>query len=116
VGRSQKFLLSREIIERKQVEEVLRRREATLKSIFLTVPLGIGSLRDWVLAGGNDFFYKMTGYSKEKIRDGDFGNLFDQQTDYDTVRKQVRQTLDSEETAAIETRWRRQDGQVREIF
>ncbi len=111
-----KDLLSREIIERKQVEEVLRLREATLKSIFLTVPLGIGSLHDWVLAGGNDFFYKMTGYSKEKIRGGDFGNLFDQQTDYDTVRKQVRQTLDSEETAVIETRWRRQDGQVREIF
>ena len=111
-----KNLLSREITERKQVEEVLRRREATLRSIFLTVPLGIGSLHDWVLAGGNDFFYKMTGYSKEKIRNGDFGNLFDQQTDYDIVRKQVCRTLESEETAVIETRWRRQDGQVREIF
>ena len=111
-----KDFLSREITERKQVEEVLSRREATLRSIFLTVPLGIASLHDWVLAGGNDFFYKMTGYPKEKVRGSDFGNLFDQQTDYHTVREQVIQTLDSEETAVIETQWRRQDGQVREIF
>ena len=94
----------------------MSRREATLRSIFLTVPLGIGSLHDRDLAGGNDFFYKMTGYPKEKIRGGDFGNLFDQQTDYHTVREQVIQTLDSEETAVTETQWRRQDGKVREIF
>jgi two-component system, cell cycle sensor histidine kinase and response regulator CckA len=109
-------LLSIEISERKQVEAVLRRREATLRSIFLTVPLGIGSLHDWVFAGGNDFFYKMTGYSEEDLSGTDFGKLFDQQTDYHTLRKQVSMILNSEETAVKEIRWRRQDGQVREIF
>ena len=108
--------LVREITERNQVEEVLRRREATLRSIFLTVPLGIGSLHNWELVGGNDFFYKMTGYSKESIRGGNLKKLFNHQTEYNKIRQKVHRILENEETAAIETQWRRQDGQVREIF
>jgi PAS domain S-box-containing protein len=109
-------LLAREVGERKLVEEALRRREATLRSIFLTVPLGIGSLHQWILVGGNDFFYKMIGFSQDVIRGRNLSQLFEDPSDYPKMMEQLRQTLNHEETAVIETRWRRRDGQVRDML
>ena len=109
-------LLAREVGERKLVEEALRRREATLRSIFLTVPLGIGSLHQWILVGGNDFFYKMIGFSQDEIRGRNLSQLFEDPSDYPKMVEQLRQTLNHEETAVIETRWRRRDGQVRDML
>ncbi len=108
--------LAREVAERKLTEEALRTREATLRSIFLTVPLGIGSLHQWLLVGGNDFFYKITGYPEEEIRGSNLSKLFFHQTEYSKMVEQLRQSLGNEETAAVETQWCRRDGQVRDIF
>ncbi len=108
--------LAREVAERKVVEEALRRREATLRSIFLTVPLGIGSLHQWILVEGNESFYKITGYPKEEIQGRNLSQLFGHLSGYNQMVEQLRQTLANEETAVIETQWRRRDGQVREIL
>lgn len=110
-------LLAQEVAERKQVEEALLCQEATLRSIFLTVPLGIGSLNQWILVGGNDFFYRMTGYTKEELWGQNFSQLFGHKNDFHKIVEQIRQTLrKNEETVTIETHWRQQDGQLREIF
>jgi PAS domain S-box-containing protein len=109
-------LLAREVAERQLTEEALRSSEATLRSIFLTVPLGIGSLHQWLLVGGNDYFSKITGYPEKEIRGENLSRLFVHQTDYRKMVKQLRRTLGNEETAAIETQWCRRDGQVRDIF
>lgn len=108
--------LAREVAERKLTEAALRSQEATLRSIFLTVPLGIGSLHQWILVGGNDFFYKITGCPEEEIRGSNLSRLFVHQTEYSKMMEQLRQSLGHEETAAVETQWRRRDGQVRDIF
>ncbi len=109
-------LLAREVAERQMTEEALRNSEATLKSIFLTVPLGIGFLHQWDLVWGNDYFGKITGHPEEEMRGSDLSRLFLYQAEYSKMVEQLRRTLRDEETAAVETQWRRRDGEVRDIF
>lgn len=109
-------LLAKEVEDRKLAEEALRRQEATLRSIFLTVPVGIGSLQDWTIVGANDSFYKLTGFGPEELLGQDFGRLFALQHEYAKVMATIRRTLSREETVIVETRWRRHDHQERDIF
>jgi PAS domain S-box-containing protein len=58
----------------------------------------------------------MTGYSKEEIRGKNLNFLFNQKRDYKKMVGQLHQIHGNEETVAMETQWRRRDGQVRDIY
>ena len=57
----------RDITDRKNAEDALRDREATLSSIFRAAPIGIGLVSNRVIIRVNDRLCEMTGYSAGEL-------------------------------------------------
>ncbi len=109
-------LLAKEMEERTLAEEALRRQEATLRSIFLAVPVGIGSLQNWKLSGANESFYKLTDLSPEELLGRELSPLFVSQIEYNRLQEQVQRALVRQDVVVLETRWRRRHHEARDIF
>jgi two-component system cell cycle sensor histidine kinase/response regulator CckA len=62
--------ISRDITERKQVEEDLRKSEEKFKKAFYTSPdaININRLHDGMFISTNKGFYELTGYTEENVR------------------------------------------------
>lgn len=108
-------LLAKEVEERAQAEEALRRQEATLRSILLAVPVGIGSLQNWTLIGANESFYKLTGLEPAELLGQELAPLFVSQTEYHRIQGQVQRTLARQDVVVVETSWRRRR-EERDVF
>lgn len=108
-------LLAKEIEERTLAEEALLNREATLRSLFLAVPVGIGSLQNWTLVAANDSFYKLIDFGPDELLGQELAPLFVNQLDYSRLKEKVQKTLTRQDAAIIETHWRR-NRQERDIF
>ncbi|MGQ9920368.1 MAG: hybrid sensor histidine kinase/response regulator [Desulfobacca sp.] len=108
-------LLAKEVAERTLAEEALRRQEATLRSILLAVPIGIGSLQHWTLVGANESLYKLTGLGPDELLGQEMASLFVNQKDYQRLQDQIQRALVRQDVVVSETRWRRQ-GEERDIY
>ncbi len=108
--------LAQEVAERQKVEEALRQREATLRSLFVAVPVGIGSLRNWQLTAANDSFYKIAGYDPETLLQQELLPLFCDPANYTNLRSHLQSSLNQTEAVMLETQWCTQDRQKKDIF
>ena len=102
--------LKQEIDERKRTEERLLLSEQSLKDILQASPIGIGKAKNRVFDWVNETMCKITGYSLEEIQGKTARLLYENGQEFG----RVGETLSKEK--AVETKWVRKDGDVRDIL
>jgi PAS domain S-box-containing protein len=108
--------LALDITERELAAEELRRREASLNSIFKAAPIGVGLVINRVLKQVNDRICQMTGYSREELIDQSARILYPTDEDFDYVGREKYAQIAQKDTGTVETRWMRKDGEVMDVL
>ena len=106
----------KDITTRKQAEEALREREATLASIFRAAPTGIGMVINRVIMKVNDRLCGMTGYTSAELLGRSARVLYPSDEDYEYVGREKYGQIRKSGTGTVETRWQRKDGTIRDIL
>jgi two-component system, cell cycle sensor histidine kinase and response regulator CckA len=101
-----------DITERKQAEEKLKQSEARLRTLFETMPLGIGLVQDHKIQWHNEATSRMLGYSREELQRKNIRMLYESDKEFDRVEKAINTLETGRRTAELETRWVRKDGSV----
>ena len=107
---------TRDVTERKRMEEALSRSEATLRSVFRTAPIGICIMKDRVYASANAFWCEKFGYPEEAILGQTTRMLYQSDEEYDRVGQALYGGLREHGLASVETRLRRSDGVFRDAI
>jgi PAS domain S-box-containing protein len=102
--------------ERRRAEEALLQSEAALSSILRVAPIGIGLLARRVFDWTNDHLSRMTGYSCVELEGQSARMLYDLEAEFERVGEVKYAGIKQQGTGSIETRWRRKDGKVIEVF
>ncbi len=108
--------LQKEVTERKRVEAALRESEATLRSIFRAAPIGIGMVRDRVIAQANERLCEMIGYSREELLGKNARILYPTDEDFEYVGQEKYAQIRDRETGTVETRWQRKDSKIIDVL
>ena len=99
-------------IQRVRAEEALRKKEATMKSIFRAAPIGIGLVSNRVLGWTNEQILTMTGYSSEELMGKSARILYPSDKEFEWVGKDKYAQIKEWGTGTVETCWKRKDGRV----
>lgn len=94
----------------------LAEREAMLQSILRSAPVGIGMVSQRMLIWVNDKICQITGYSNEELIGQSARMLYLSDEEFDRVGREKYDQIKREGTGIIETRWRRQDGRVIDVW
>ncbi len=108
--------IATDISEQKASEQALLEREAEIRSIFRSAPVGIGMLRNRVFSNINPQFTEITGYSKEEVIGKNARLLYPTDEDYDYVGREKYAQIQNYGTGTVESRWQRKDGKVIDIL
>ena len=98
--------------QRQIVEEKLRESEGRLRSIFRTVPVGVGLVLDRVILDVSDTLCHMTGYSRDELLGQNARFLYLDDHDYQWVGQEKYRQIAERGTGTVEVRWRRKDGEI----
>ncbi len=105
-----------EVTDRKQIEQKLEASQNRLQSIFRVVPTGIGVVCDRTIIEVNAKLCEMTGYTAEELVGQSAHILYPCQEDFDWVGTEKYRQISERGTGAVETRWRRKDGAILDIW
>lgn len=108
--------ISRDITERKRVEEQLRESETTFRSIFRAAPTGIGMVCNRVIKQANDRLCEILGYSQEELLGKSARIVYPTDEDFEYVGSEKYAQIYERGTGIVETRWQRKDGKVIDIL
>jgi PAS domain S-box-containing protein len=108
--------LLRDITDRKQAEEELKKSKNMFKSVVTTVPVGIGVVVDRKITWANDNFLRLVGRSQEEIINQSTRILYASDEGYDFVGNQYYKELREKGKAEVETKWKHKDGRIIDIF
>ncbi|QJT10791.1 PAS domain S-box protein [Oceanidesulfovibrio marinus] len=108
--------IGRDITERKQAEEALKKREAELESIFRAAPIGIGVVVDRVFTKINTSLMEMTGYSREELLGHSSRLIYPDEAEYDRIGAEKSVQFAKEGMGTLETRWRRKNGELFDVL
>jgi PAS domain S-box-containing protein len=104
--------LSRELAERKQAEEKLKKSEAMLESIFQASPLGVGLVQNGKMQWHNETMSRMLGYTSAEIDGKNARMLCASVGEFERAEGAINTLGPDKKTIGIETRWARKDGSV----
>ncbi|GKT06897.1 PAS domain S-box protein [Desulforhabdus sp. TSK] len=115
---SERFILSivRDISDRMAADDALKKSEATLKSVLMAAPIGIGLLVDRVLRLTNAHMLNMLGYTEEELQGKSSRILYENDGEYDRVGVIKYSEIHRSGSGSIETRWRCKNGKVLDIL
>jgi PAS domain S-box-containing protein len=102
--------------ERRQTEDALLKSEAALSSILRAAPIGIGLVTQRIIGWTNDHLSRMTGYSRGELQGQSARMLYESQAEFERVGQLKYEGIKHQGTGSIETRWRRKDGKIIEVF
>jgi PAS domain S-box-containing protein len=108
--------LEKEMASFKQIEASLIEREATLRSIFLAAPTGIGMVCDRVIQQANERLCNMTGYAREELLGKSARILYGNDEDFEYVGREKYEQIREKHTGTVETRWQRKDGTMIDVL
>lgn len=100
----------------KKTGEALREGQAKLDSLFRAAPTGIGIVSGRTLVDVNEHICKMTGYTREELLDQSAAVLYPEEADYRYVGEERDRQLREKGIGSIESRWKRKDGTIIDIF
>ncbi|MDD5168759.1 MAG: PAS domain S-box protein [Syntrophales bacterium] len=104
------------ISDRKQIEEALRRSEATLKSVFATAPVGLAlasferQIR-WV----NEGLAAIAGYKPEDLEGKHARILYPSDEEFVRITDIVYGAVRQGRIGATDSKWIRTDGEIRDV-
>jgi PAS domain S-box-containing protein len=104
------------ITQRKRAEDELRRSESKMRSIFRAAPIGIGVVSNRVIVDVNDRFCEVTGYSRDALIGSEARMVYPSDEDYEYVGKEKYRQIQKRGTGTVETRFKREDGTIRDIL
>ncbi|MFZ0447617.1 MAG: PAS domain S-box protein, partial [Desulfatiglandaceae bacterium] len=100
-----------DLTESKQAEDVLKKSETRLRSIFQASPLGIGLIsKDRKMQWHNETAARMLGYSSEEIDGKNARVLFASDEEFERVGEAINTLGPGKKTSEIETQWVRKEG------
>jgi len=108
--------LEKEVASFKQIEASLIESEATLRSIFLAAPTGIGMVCDRVIQQANERLCHMTGYTREELLGKSARILYGTDEDFEYVGREKYAQISERNTGTVETRWQRKDGTMIDVL
>ena len=105
-----------DITERKKMERQLIESETKLKSLFNTVPVGLGILKDRLVLAANEGLSEITGYPINEITGNPSRFLYFSEEEFIAVGKALYENQsNSTNKTYVETRFRHKDGSSRYI-
>jgi PAS domain S-box-containing protein len=102
--------------ERRRAEEALLKSEAALNSILRAAPIGIGLVIHRVFGWTNEQFTTMTGYSRGELLGQSARMLYDREAEFERVGQVKYSSIEQYGTGSLETRFRRKDGKLIDVF
>jgi PAS domain S-box-containing protein len=99
-----------------KTREELQQSEEKIKSIFRAAPVGIGMTVNRIIMASNDRLCEMTGYSREELLNSSARILYPAQEEFDYVGIEKYRQIAEKGTGAVETRWRRKDGEIIDVL
>lgn len=115
-GEGRVLAVVRDITGRKQTEEALRVSEATLRSIFKAVPVGICVMKDRLYQSANDQWCKSIGYPEEKLIGKTTQALYENDEEYQRVGRELYGPLKEQGVTTVNTRLRHKNGSFRDVI
>jgi PAS domain S-box-containing protein len=108
--------VGRDITEMKQVEEMLREREAELRSMLDATPAGVGLIVNHVLRKVNHSLCKITGYSEEEMIGKGTQMLFADDGEYLRVGRELYGQMETGGLGTVESVLRKKDGMMIDVM
>ena len=96
-------------MERNQIAKALRESEQKMKAILRASPVGIGLVVNGRFEWVNDAMYRLAGYGKDTLLGKNDRILYQDNEEYDRVRRKLYSGIAPSETAFVETQWIRED-------
>ena len=107
---------ARFITELEKTEKELQVRKETLKSIFVSAPIGIGMVIDRKMAWINQRLCGMVGYTAEELLHQSSRRLYPDEEEFEWVGRELYEQISAQGTGTVETRWRRKDGELIDVL
>ena len=104
-----------DVTERTLAENALRDREARLASIFRAAPVTIGVITNRIIGDFNETLSRVTGYSPEELEGKPTRFLYPSDEEAKAATE-IYRMLEKQDTASIESRWKRKDGEIINIL
>jgi PAS domain S-box-containing protein len=108
--------IAQEITDRRQAEEALREREASLRAILRAAPTGIGTVVHRVIQEANDRLCDMLGYTREELLGQSARMLYPTEEDFAFVGREKYRQIGLQGSGTVETHWRHKDGRVMDVL
>ena len=105
-----------DITERKQAEQALGQSEATLRSLFRAAPVGISILKNRVIENINTFWCEHFGYPMESVVGQSSRMFYASDEEYDRVGQSLYGKQPEQGVAAVETKIRHSNGELRDVI
>ena len=96
--------------------QALREREEKMRSILRAAPIGIGVVVDRVFKDVNQRFCDLTGYTREELINKSARMVYPSEEEYQFVGREKYRQIADRGTGAVETRFRRKDGRVIDVW
>jgi PAS domain S-box-containing protein len=101
----------RDVTEQKKAQEALRQNEAMLQSILQAAPIGIAFGEGRVLKWTNEFFDRMSGYSREELAGSSSRILYpDNEEEFLRVGEAFYTGIERDGIGITEAQWTRKNG------
>ena len=101
-----------DVSEQMLFKQLLQQREAKLKSILQSAPIGIGVVVNRVFQEVNQRFCEMVGYSEKELLDQDARMIYDAYEDYEYVGKDQREQISEQGIGNTETCFKHKNGKL----
>ncbi|MCX5733438.1 MAG: PAS domain S-box protein [candidate division NC10 bacterium] len=109
------LVIFHDVTENRRAEDALRNSEATLRSLFRAVPVGLVILKDRVILTANDRLAEMFGYGPGEMIGQPTRVLYPSDEGYRRAGQTLYEIPGERGTTFAESRMVRKDGSVREI-